>query len=134
VADLERRRILYANAGHPKPFLVQRLKGTVEVLKNADGKARPALGLFADCIYPTASRELSPGDLVMLFTDGLYEVEGEGGRQFSQDLLLEAVRRRVSLHGPEIFSAVLGEIQQFSVNHEFSDDVCLVGMEVSERF
>jgi hypothetical protein len=29
---------------------------------------------------------------------------------------------------------MLGEIQQFSANHEFSDDVCLVGMEVSEAF
>jgi len=33
------------------------------------------LGLFADAAYTTAEVKLSPGDLVMLFTDGLYEVE-----------------------------------------------------------
>ncbi len=76
---------------------------------------------------------MSAGDLVMLFTDGLYEVEGAGGQQFSQDLLLEAVRHRSCLHGAELFAGVLEEIQQYSVNHEFSDDVCLVSMEVSER-
>jgi PAS domain S-box-containing protein len=135
VADLARRQIFYANAGHPKPFLIHRLSGMVEVLKYADGKARPALGLFADSTYPTVSCPLSAGDLVMLFTDGLYEVEGaEVGQPFSQDLLLEAVRKHASLHGSELFTAILSEIQQFSASHEFSDDVCMVGMEVSEKF
>jgi PAS domain S-box-containing protein len=134
VADLARRQIFFANAGHPKPFLIHRLAGTVEILKGADAKARPALGLFADSTYPTTSCPLSAGDLVMLFTDGLYEVEGAGLEQFSQDLLLQAVRKHAALHGSELFAAMLGEIQQFSANHEFSDDVCLVGMEVSEAF
>jgi phosphoserine phosphatase RsbU/P len=134
VADLARRQIFYANAGHPRPFLIHRLSGTVEILKNADGKARPALGLFADSTYPTGSIPLLAADLVMLFTDGLYEVEGTGDQPFSQELLLEAVRKHASFHGSELFTAVLSEIQQFSANHEFSDDVCLVGMEVSEKF
>jgi len=133
VADLARRQFFYANAGHPRPFLIHRLSATVEVLKNADGKARPALGLFADSTYPTVSCPLSAGDLVMLFTDGLYEVEGAGDEPFSQELLLAAVRLHASMRGPELFTAVLTEIQQFSASHEFSDDVCLVGMEVSEK-
>jgi serine phosphatase RsbU (regulator of sigma subunit) len=134
VADLERRQIFYSNAGHPRPFLVHRLKGTVEVLKNSDGKSRPALGLFAESTYPTASCDLAAGDLVMLFTDGLYEVEGPNEEQFSQDLLLQAVRKNAALHCTDMFTAILEEIQQFSVSHEFSDDVCMVGMEVSEQF
>ncbi len=134
VADLELRQIVYANAGHPKPLLIHRLTGEVETLKNADGKARPALGLFADSTYPTTTRALAPGDEVMLFTDGLYEVEGEDKAQFSQELLTAAVRRGARLHCPEMFAALLEEIQKFSVTHEFSDDVCLVGMEVSEKF
>jgi sigma-B regulation protein RsbU (phosphoserine phosphatase) len=134
VADLARRQIFFANAGHPKPFLVHRPAGTVEVLKYTDGKAKPALGLFAESTYPTVSCPLAAGDLVMLYTDGLYEVEGVGGEQFSQDLLLEAVRKHGHLHGSELFTAILDEIQQFSANHEFSDDVCLVGMEVSEHY
>ena len=134
VADLERRQILYANAGHPRPFMVHRPKGTVEELRNADGRARPALGLFAESTYPTTSRDLAAGDLLMCFTDGLYEVEGVAGEQFSQELLMEAVRKHARLHCAEQFTALLEEIRQFSINHEFSDDVCLVGMEVSEQF
>ena len=61
-------------------------------------------------------------------------MEGPNGEQFSQDLLLEAVRKHAMQHGSEMFTAILGEIQEFSVSHDFSDDVCLVGMEASEQF
>ncbi len=131
VADLARRQIFFANAGHPKPFLVHRPSGEVEVLKYENGKARPALGLFANSTYPTVSAPLLPGDMLMLFTDGLYEVEGPGDQPYSQELLLDAVRRHSSMKCPDMFAAILAEIQQFTGSQEFSDDVCLVGMEVA---
>jgi sigma-B regulation protein RsbU (phosphoserine phosphatase) len=134
VADLETRQITYANAGHPRPFLIHRASGEVEILKNADGKARPALGLFENTAYPAASRPLAGGDLVMLFTDGLYEVEAPGQEPYSQEMLLDAVRRHAHLHCDELFNALLREIPAFAQGHEFTDDVCLVGMEASENF
>jgi serine phosphatase RsbU (regulator of sigma subunit) len=134
VADLETRQIHYANAGHPKPFIIHRKIGEVEILKYADGKARPALGFFENTTYPTASRPITGGDMVMLFTDGLYEVEGPDNQQFSQDLLLSSVREHARLHCQELFNVLLKEISTFSANHEFSDDVCLLGMEVAEKF
>jgi sigma-B regulation protein RsbU (phosphoserine phosphatase) len=133
VADLETRQITYANAGHPRPFLIHRMGGGVEILKYADGRARPALGLFENTAYPTVSRPLTGGDIVMLFTDGLYEVEGQGGGQYSQELLLEAVRKHAHLHCDALFSELLKEIPAFAEGHEFTDDVCLVGMEASEK-
>jgi sigma-B regulation protein RsbU (phosphoserine phosphatase) len=134
VADLETRQITYANAGHPRPFLIHRSTGEVEILKYADGKARPALGLFETTTYPTATRPLAAGDVAMLFTDGLYEVEGLDNQQFSQDQLLELVRANGRLHCEELFNELLRTIPGYAANHEFSDDVCLVGMEVSEKF
>jgi len=133
VADLETRRITYANAGHPRPFLIHRAGGEAEILNYPDGKARPALGLFDDTSYPAASLPLAGGDLVMLFTDGLYEVEGPDGGQFSQELLLQAVRKHARLHCEELFSELLKEIHAFSQGRQFTDDVCLVGMEASEK-
>jgi sigma-B regulation protein RsbU (phosphoserine phosphatase) len=133
-ADLRKREILFANAGHPRPLLIHRPSGQVDPLKYPDGKARPALGLFADSVYPTASSTLAAGDLVMLFTDGLYEVEGPDNQQFSQDLLLQAVKKHAPLHCADLFDAILDEITQFSASHEFADDVCLLGVEVDEKF
>ena len=114
--------------------MIHRPTQQVELLKYPDGKARPALGLFAESTYGTASFPLAAGDLVMLFTDGLYEVEGPENKQFSQDLLLQTVKKHAGLHGSELFDAILNEIQQFSASKEFSDDVCLVGVEVNEKF
>src|SRR5690606_31152504 len=63
IADLENRQFLYANAGHPKPFLIHKENDRVESLKNADGKSRPALGLFQESVYPTTTIPMHPGDL-----------------------------------------------------------------------
>jgi serine phosphatase RsbU (regulator of sigma subunit) len=133
VADLEAHQITFANAGHPRPFHVHALSGEVEILKYADGKTRPALGLFENTVYPSTSRPLSGGDIVMLYTDGLFEVEGPGNAVFSQDQLLEAVRRNARLHCDPLFDELLKEIGEFAAGHPFTDDVCLVGMEVSRN-
>lgn len=132
VVDLEKKEMLYANAGHPKPFLVHRRTGAIETLKNPEGKSYPALGLFSNSTYPTVQCPILPGEAVMLFTDGLYEVEGKDNQQFSQSMLLEVLGKYVGhLHCADLFDAVLAEIQQFSATHEFSDDVCMVGMEIT---
>ena len=47
-----------------------------------------------------------------------------------ENLLLEAVNRRADLTAPALLRDVLAEVQQFSANKHFSDDVCLVAMEV----
>lgn len=134
VLDLDRHEMLYANAGHPKPFHLRRSAGTIEVLKNLDGKCYPALGLFAGSRYPTNCLSIQANDGVMLFTDGLFEVEGQDNAQFSQALLLETFKKYSSL--PEmgqVFDFILKDIKQFSANHQFTDDVCLVGVDVTSR-
>ncbi len=130
VADMARGRMLYANAGHPHPLHLHSPAGTAETT-GANGERGPALGLFEDAAYPTAERPLANGDFLLLFTDGLFEVDGPDGQQYSQERLLAAVRARVRLARPELLAQLLEEIQQFSVSKSFADDVCLVGMEVT---
>ena len=78
VADWEAGNMRYANAGHPKPLhLLRRSQAEWHSLGNAEGKCQPALGLFEDAVYLTTEQKLTPGDVVMLFTDGVYEVEDE---------------------------------------------------------
>ncbi len=134
VADLERRQFFFANAGHPKPFIIHRGTGSVELLKNSDGKPRPALGLFQESIYPTSQVALSPGDLVMLYTDGLYEIEGKNGEQYSPEFLFKAVERNSKMPCSDLFDTLLAEVRQFSSSSDFADDVCLVAAEISEGF
>ena len=133
VADAGKRQLRYANAGHPKPLLVHRNTAGLEALVNEGGKSGPALGLFEQAEYGTSQRSLTDADLVMLFTDGLYEVEGPNQQLYTQEMLLDAVRRRAKLPAAELFDELLAEIKEFALGQDFADDVCLVGMEVAER-
>ena len=129
VADCEKRTLRFANAGHPKPLVIRRSLDKIETLANAAGRGQPALGLFEDPPYTTTETTISPGDFLMLFTDGLYEVQGQNEELYSQQRLLLDVQTLVK-HPPGIlFDELISAIRAFAVNGEFDDDVCLVGMD-----
>jgi sigma-B regulation protein RsbU (phosphoserine phosphatase) len=119
----------YTGAGHPKPLHLRRRAAKVETLKNASGKSQPALGLFEKAIYQTAEATLAPRDLVMLFTDGLYEVHAANQELYTEELLAGAVQKRLQSPAATLFDEVLSEVRKFAAGHEFDDDVCVVGME-----
>jgi len=85
--------------------------------------------LFEQAAYQTSEATLAPRDLVMLFTDGLYEVHAANQDLYTQDLLAAAVRKRLQSPTAQLFDEVLEEIRNFAASHEFDDDVCIVGME-----
>jgi len=130
-ADWKSGVMRYANAGHPKPLHLKRGNSQVAPLGNACGKGQPALGLFEDAIYETSRAKLTPDDLVLLFTDGLYEVHNAANELYTQAMLIEGVQRRANLQTPQLFDELLNEIRAFSGGAGFSDDVCLVGVELT---
>jgi sigma-B regulation protein RsbU (phosphoserine phosphatase) len=132
VADWRARTARYANAGHPKPFHLRRTAGLVQPLANASGKSQPALGLFENASYQTSEAALCPGDLIMLFTDGLYEVENPENLLYSQDQLLASARQHAQLPAARLFDKLLDQIKGFSAGTRFADDVCLVGLEFTQ--
>ena len=129
VADCRTGALRFANAGHPKPLLSRRSVNRVEPLVNASGKSQPALGLFEDPPYSTSEATISPGDFLMLFTDGLYEVQGQNEELYSQERLVLDIK--TLLHHPSgvLFDELLRVIRGFAVDGAFDDDVCLVGMD-----
>lgn len=130
VADWQTGVVRFANAGHPKPLLVRREFKSVEPLANDCGRGQPALGLFDDPPpYQTTETTMVPGDFLMLFTDGLYEVQGANEELYTQQRLLVDVQHLLRRPAGELFDHLLENIRTFAVSHEFEDDVCLVGME-----
>lgn len=121
----------FANAGHPRPLHVRRSEAIVSPLVNASGKSQPALGLFEKAEYVTSEIKLAPRDLVMLFTDGLYEVIDPNGDVYTQQLLVAEIQQRAQLPAEQVFDQIMVKIGEFSAGAGFSDDVCLVGMELT---
>ncbi len=70
--DPEQGRAVMARAGHPPPLL-RRPDGRVRVLDRAGG---PLLGIDGSPTYPTAEVDLTPGCVLVLYTDGLIESPG----------------------------------------------------------
>src|SRR6201993_3137451 len=130
LADLEKGEMRYANAGHPNTLRVHSTRDRADTYPLNGSKHGPALGLFDDAVFSNSHCELSPHDTLLLFTDGLFEVEGPGGEIYDYQRLLEAVSRRRELPTFQLCHEVIEEVQRFSAGRHFSDDVCLVAMEV----
>ncbi len=129
VANAQTGEIRYANAGHPKPLHIRRGRKEVVPLLNASGVSQPALGFMEGFAYQSSTTKLEPGDLLMLFTDGLYEVQDKKGEFYSPALLARQVQERLRLPAGALFDQLIVQMGQLSAEGGFTDDVCLVGME-----
>src|SRR5439155_22244125 len=118
VADCQTGVVRFANAGHPKPLLVRRPEKKVIPLANAIGRSQPALGLFDDPPYESTDVSILPGELLMLFTDGLYEVQGSNEELYSQQRLIVDIGSRMEKPAELLFDELLQAVCDFSVDHE----------------
>jgi len=133
VANCQNGTLRYSNAGHPKPLLLNPMANRAQPLVNDCGHSQPALGLFDDPPYLTSETIIVPGDSIMLFTDGLYEVQGQNEELYSQQRLLADVKSLLTLPAGQMFDELLERIRNFSLDQGFDDDVCLVGMEYARK-
>ena len=130
VADLSAGELCYSNAGHPRPLRVTHTADSVESAPLNGDRPGPALGLIGNVKYRTSRCDLSPRDVILLFTDGLFEVEGVGGLLYDYHQLSRAVNNRATLPTGELCHSLIAEVQQFSASRNFNDDVCLVAMDI----
>jgi PAS domain S-box-containing protein len=122
-------KLCYSNAGHPQPFHIHRATGIAEPLR-FQGAQGPVLGIFPAATYQNSHGTASANDLVVLFTDGLFEVETAEDDYYGADRLLAAVRKRMHLAARQLFGEVVAEIQGSCVSGKFTDDMCLLGVEL----
>jgi len=95
IAELDVRsgRLRWINAGHPPPLLLRDGK----LVKTLDLIPSPPLGLQLATEAPAeGEEELQPGDLVLLYTDGLTESRRPGGELFSVERLGEFIEREAA--------------------------------------
>jgi sigma-B regulation protein RsbU (phosphoserine phosphatase) len=129
VGDSTTGQIRFVNAGHPKPMLLRRAENKVEPVKNHMKQSQPALGLFEKAIYETSETKLAPRDLLLLFTDGLYEVHSPKDQLYTKEMLQTAIEKHLKKPAAQLFDVLLKEVQDFAADHAFDDDVCVVGVE-----
>lgn len=131
LVDLEAHEYRFASAGHPKPLLLRSSIGGAEPLVEPGSKGGPALGLFEQSVYTTHQRGLESGDQVLLFTDGLYEAETQGGNPYGYDRLISTLRSMDAPGSTALLDLLIARIRQTLAGGQFDDDLCLVEVSVA---
>jgi sigma-B regulation protein RsbU (phosphoserine phosphatase) len=119
ILNLKTGDFIYANAGHNPPLLV-RQDGSIEAL---DERPSPALGACLGASYPNHSRHLKPGDLLVLYTDGVTEAMSPGNEMFGDDGLLDFVRREGHLDAKPLLEKMALAVQAHAAGAAQSDDI-----------
>jgi len=111
-------RVSFCGAGQP-PLLVARITGKVESLRSA----RPPLGLNRAESSIEESCELAEGEALLLYTDGLYEMQNASGTRLGADGLARLLPP-VNGHGGEAWlDAVVERAKGFADSVSFPDDI-----------
>lgn len=117
-----------ANAGHPVPLHFKASDKTAEWLVQNKEWRGCALAISEEVSYHTMEARLEPGDSVVLYTDGLYEVERDDGEEFGEERLLAAAQRLSEMPLTTLYPALANEALKFTKKDKLTDDVCLVGL------
>lgn len=116
----------YVNAGHCAPLLV-RAGGGIERLR---ASGLPA-GMLEEAEYEARVVSLGPGDMLVLYTDGLTEAEDPDGRPFGEGGLLEVVRANRAGGCRALHEALDQAVTRFAQGTVQKDDMTLMVVEYS---
>lgn len=121
------RTLVYSNAGHPPGYVLDQL-GKVRSILHSTG---PPMGIEASMRFPTAPAiTLLPGDILLLFTDGVTETCSPTESFFEIQRVLKVVRARRHEEPCEILGALYRAVGDFSGNQSPLDDVSAIIIKV----
>jgi serine phosphatase RsbU (regulator of sigma subunit) len=115
----------YINAGHLPPLLVRQTEsGAFEVQRLDEGG--PVLGVLPGAIYRQTRLAVRPGDLLVVFSDGIQEAANAGDEEFGEDRILAVVKENWAGSPTEICDAVLAKVRTFLGKELPHDDQTLM--------
>lgn len=123
ILDPNSGELVYSNAGHNPPALLRTgEQGAVELLVRTGA----ALGVLEEFNWEKQCVRLAPGDVLVLYTDGITEAENEGHDFYGLDRLLQAVRNNYDRPVEELRDAMLENIHAFTDEAALFDDIALM--------
>lgn len=133
VLDIRTQVLTFVSCGHNPPYLLRqgRIKSTW-----AENNA-PVLGVMPSSQLARHAREitlqLEPGDLLLLYTDGVTEAFNREDSMFSEERLLESLKKLGGISAADVLKGIQGEVDVFRAGATISDDETMLALRVIEK-
>jgi serine phosphatase RsbU (regulator of sigma subunit) len=120
ILDPHSGTLTYCNAGHNPPYLL-----SAEGLQRLHKPGLP-LGILEDTSWELGTAQITPGDALILYTDGVTDAQKQDGTMFGEERLLQVLRACRGCSAQEMESALLSEIHGFVGDAPRFDDLTLM--------
>jgi len=125
--DPPSRQLSYVNAGHNAPLVLRKTASDCQVLRLETGG--PVIGVLRQR-YQQECFPLVPGDLVVLFTDGVSESMNGRDEEWGEGRLVECVKSGYGLPALEVMTRILAAAEAFAAGASQHDDMTLTVLRV----
>ena len=110
-------RLAYCNAGHNPPLVV----GSSGVRRLERGGT--IVGLFEGATYEEETVQLTPGDWLVIFSDGISEAMSASGDEYGEARIIECVQRNAALDASRLLEALFHDVREFTQGEPQGDDI-----------
>ena len=128
IIDIRTGLISYASAGHNPPVLL-RHDGNPEYLKMPH---EPVAGAVEGFSYSSNELQLYPGDLLLLYTDGVTEAMDETDSLYGDEHLIETIRVLEDTSPVNLIKHIMSNVAAFSAQVEQSDDITMLALQFKQ--
>ena len=115
--------LTYCNAGHNPPYLHSSRNGNA--VQELDRTGVP-LGILDDVTWQQGTAHLAPGDVLLMYTDGITEAQNAQEAFFDEDRLREIVRASAGRSALDIQDGLIAQVDAFVGDAPQSDDITLM--------
>jgi sigma-B regulation protein RsbU (phosphoserine phosphatase) len=126
VLDTRSGEVAFCNAGHP-PAMILRPTGQVDAIRDVSGVA---LGVMEDLEYETGTFQLNPGDVILLYTDGVTEAQNVASELYDEPRLLELFGTLGGKAPHDVLLEVQRVVEQFQGEAPQFDDITMLVLQL----
>jgi sigma-B regulation protein RsbU (phosphoserine phosphatase) len=118
--------IHWIRAGHDPALIYEPDTDAFDELKGQGS----ALGLNTSFEYDAFHRRVKPGQIIMIGTDGIWEMHNQAGEMFGKEALMEIIRNNHTASARQIVVTVIETLERFREDKPQEDDITLVVIKV----
>lgn len=125
VLDANNRVLTFTNGGHNPPLL---MRADGKVIRLTDGG--PLMGVLRDATYHERPLWLLPGDILVMYTDGVTEMQAEDGEEFGEQRLIDIVNDNRQESADNLCQRIHEMVESFAGARAKIDDITMIIIKV----